>query len=147
MQSKIVANFIREHAHRPEVLEGLAQILSGENTEWVIELALKQYEYQLKVEADEAVLNTPSDVIAHLDPIDEPVMLITTEVKPVGNSVDADKVAHVKKVMLARIKLAHERFEKALSKKVKSDKLEAFENSRNDLIAQYKRMFGENVQL
>jgi hypothetical protein len=147
MQSKIVANFIREHANRPEVLEGLAQILSGENTEWVIELALKQYEYQLKVEADEAVLNTPSDVIAHLDPIDEPVMLVTTEVKPISRSVDTDKIAHVKKVMLGRIRFAHEQFEKALTKKVKAEKLEAFETKRNDLIAQYQRMFGENVQL
>ena len=127
MQSKTVAKFIRTFAHNPEVMEVLAQILSGENTELVIDLALKQYTYQLTTCADEAKLNTPvatMDALAHLDPIDEPPemmppFLALPQVQKVVAEIRAEKKNDGKTSLLYLIKRAQERLEAAQKKKTK----------------------------
>jgi len=160
MQSKTVAKFIRTFAHNPEVMEVLAQILSGENTELVIDLALKQYTYQLTTCADEAKLNTPvatMDALAHLDPIDEPPVALPIHVMPhaskmqafeeVQAEVKASKKNDGKTSLLYLIKRAQERLEAAQKKKTKPEKLQILVGKRDDLLAQYYRIFGETVTL
>lgn len=75
MPYKTIASFLQKHKNNPQALNGLANLLDGSDQEWVIELAVKQYTREVSDAEDFARINTPSSVLAHLDPIDEPVFL------------------------------------------------------------------------